>query len=113
MHDRMGLEICRELVRFVEGEKGIDNAISKALANLKRWKEAGTGCVIRDEWERLLRAGDWDVIRRTLLDESERGDQMRQMHPFIGILPREAVDRVRSNFYHRARLEQFARPSRG
>lgn len=110
MHDRMDLEICHELVRFVEmrGHKAKEEAIGKALSNLKRWRKAGTGCVIRDIWEQYLRTGDWDMIRRTLLDESERGDQMRQMHPFVGILPRDEIGRISRRFYRMHRHEKGA-----
>jgi hypothetical protein len=60
-------------------------------ATLARWRSAEDGSArpYDEPWERALREGLEPTIRLAL-EESERGDAMRQCSPFPGILtPRE------------------------
>ncbi len=62
--------------------------LARARAVNRRWREQAPSR-LHGDWAEILQ-GDWPAIRAALLDESERGAQLRQNNPFCGILtPRE------------------------
>lgn len=65
-----------------------------SLANLHRWKANGTWGPAYDRWQQLLEdAGDGELFA-VLLGRDERSNQLRQSPPYVGLLPREEVEKL-------------------
>jgi transcriptional regulator with XRE-family HTH domain len=82
--DLQSLLMHQEAVRLMK----VDPALtSRALQTLGRWRKGGDPRTwsLWDEWERILVTGDW----KTALQESERGNQLRQASPLATLLPSE------------------------
>lgn len=47
-----------------------------------------------DDWERLLRTGNIDVIKEVVLHVNEYGRDMRQISPLYGVMTQEDWERV-------------------
>ena len=63
-------------------------AVELARATNRHWRARSTS-PLHDQWNRILEE-EWPAIRSVLLEESEKGAQLRQNNPFCGILsPRE------------------------
>lgn len=80
--DRQSLLMHREAVRMLESDPSLT---AKALAILARWD--GHVCSrskpLRDRWVQIISDQDWP----TALEESERGNQLRQASPLAILLP--------------------------
>jgi len=63
----------------MEGE-----AVRRAIETNRRWR-ARSSSRLHDRWADIL-ALPWPSIRSALLDDSERGRELRQNNPFCGIL---------------------------
>jgi hypothetical protein len=86
--DARSLAMHRLIVEKVRREPAL---LEAAKATLARWRSTGdTSTQLYDEqWERALTDGV-DATARVALEESERGDAMRQCSPFSSILtPKE------------------------
>jgi hypothetical protein len=75
----------------------IDNDPARAKATCQRWfRERPMPAV--GEWLEILER-PWEEIRALLLDESERGQRLRQSDPFCGILtPQERWEIYRAHY---------------
>lgn len=97
--DRRSLALAHAVVQKLESgniEKGLEHVRSVN----RRWLERDPS-TLHNEWARIL-LGDWPSIRAVLLDDSERGAQLRQNSPFCGILtPQE-----RWRFFKEYRLHE-------
>lgn len=64
---------------------------AKGLANLHRWKQAGSWGSVYDEWETILRDPDDGRLFATMLGRDEDSARLRLSAPYVGLLPREVV----------------------
>jgi hypothetical protein len=46
------------------------------------------------EWERILTSEPHPTVLQLLVEDSERGQRLRQSSPFVGILPRGERDAI-------------------
>lgn len=85
--DQRSLALAQAVVEKLEAGN-LSDGLDHVRAVNRRWRQQNPS-TLHDEWARIL-SGDWPSIRATLLDDSERGAQLRQNSPFCGILtPRE------------------------
>jgi antitoxin component of MazEF toxin-antitoxin module len=85
--DELRLERSRLIVRqFTPRE-----IRAKGLANLRRWKAAGSWGRVYDEWEAILRDPDDACLYEAMLGRDERAMRLRQSVPYVGLLPAEVV----------------------
>ncbi len=82
LQDRQSLLMHREAVRMLQADPAL---AEKALSILKRWDGHVSGCskTLRDRWWQIITERDWDAA----LEESERGNQLRQASPLAILLP--------------------------
>jgi antitoxin component of MazEF toxin-antitoxin module len=64
------------------------------LGNLHRWKKHGVWNSAYGEWKRVLEQADDGELFALILGRDERSHQMRQSPPYVGMLPREEVERL-------------------
>jgi len=77
--------------------------LARARTTCERWlREYGPDPNV-EEWRGII-SRSWEEIRRTLLDESERGARLRQNSPFAGVLP----PRQRWDIYRKFRDDSTA-----
>lgn len=83
--DRQSLMLHVEAVKMLEADPGL---ASRALATLARWDEHVTerSKPLRDCWVQIIATRNWTLA----LEQSERGNQLRQASPLATLLP-EAV----------------------
>ncbi|HBC86467.1 MAG TPA: hypothetical protein DCZ94_05890 [Lentisphaeria bacterium] len=74
--------------------------LAAVLKKLTRWKKHDVHCAEYDIWEKAILNGGWNEVKRLLLEKTDYGVQVRQINPFIGILPENIVDKV----YRRYRI---------
>lgn len=84
--DRRSFEMASRIVERID-EDPDRNGLQNARLVCKRWYDSNPQPAIA-KWMQLLER-DWQDIRAVLLDESERGREMRQNSPFCGILSSE------------------------
>jgi hypothetical protein len=65
-----------------------------SLANLYRWKQAGTWGSAYREWEDLLSREDDGELFAILLGRDDRANRLRQSPPYVGLLPGAEVKRL-------------------
>lgn len=65
-----------------------------SLANLHRWKQNGAWVSAYAEWQNLLESGDDGALFLALLGRDERANRLRQSPPYVGMLPRDEVQRL-------------------
>jgi len=100
--DRRTLALCRHLVLYMERQKDVkrQEKLAAVLKKLTRWKKHDVHCAEYDIWEKAILNGGWNEVKRLLLEKTDYGVQVRQINPFIGILPENIVDKV----YRRYRI---------
>jgi hypothetical protein len=84
--DRRIRNLVEACVLKIDHDPGL---LQRAREQMTRW----TNVSMRLEWERLL-ALPWPDLRTLLLEESERGDRIRQSVPFGGFLGNEERMRI-------------------
>jgi antitoxin component of MazEF toxin-antitoxin module len=67
---------------------------AQGLANLHRWESTGAWVSAYDEWRTILQAGDDGALFAAMLGRDERANRLRQSPPYVGLLPREEVQRL-------------------
>ncbi len=92
-HDTLD-ELKRRLAAAVTASHSPREIRAHGLANLHRWKRAGTWISAYDEWQRILESGDDGELFAAMLGRDERGNRLRQSPPYVGLLPREEVERL-------------------
>lgn len=65
-----------------------------ALANLHRWKQSGAWVPAYGEWQEILERPDDGALFAAMLGRDERATRLRQSAPYVGMLPREVVQRL-------------------
>ena len=88
--DRLKLDLALEVVRRFSASQ-IRAAI---LANLHRWKSAGSWVSAYDEWQRIAESRSDGALFAAMLGRDERAERLRQSMPFVGLLPKEEVRRL-------------------
>ncbi|WP_200912631.1 hypothetical protein [Acidovorax sp. Leaf84] len=83
------LLLHEEAVRMIQADPSLAH---RALAILERWSERGSrhAKLVRDRWVEIIKAGDWAAA----LEESERGQQLRQASPMACLVPDDVRLRI-------------------
>lgn len=81
--DERSLQLARAIVAKLEAQ-GVDAGLARATEINRSWREISPS-PLHDAWAGLLSKG-WPTVRKVLLDESERGTELRQNNPFCGVL---------------------------
>jgi antitoxin component of MazEF toxin-antitoxin module len=87
-------ELKRQLALAVIARFSAQHIRAHSLANLHRWKCAGTWASVYEEWQQLLLGGDDGELFATLLGRDENSNRLRQSPPYVGMLPRHEVARI-------------------
>jgi antitoxin component of MazEF toxin-antitoxin module len=87
-------ELKRRLAVAVVARCSANEIRAHSLANLHRWRAAGSWVSAYDEWQKLLTAGDDGELFATMLGRDERSNRLRQSPPYVGLLPRDEVQRL-------------------
>ncbi len=82
--DQRSLSLARAIVSVIDQDPA-HAGLDRAWANCERWLEIAGMTPAMREWQIVLR-GTWEEVRQVLLDSSERGVQLRQSSPFVGIV---------------------------
>ncbi len=83
--EQKSLLLSRAVVEKLDSE-GVELALRKARDLCERWIEQNP-CSDLFEWREVLKQ-PWAGVRQVLLDETEKGCQLRQSLPFCGVLSR-------------------------
>ena len=92
-HDALD-ELKRELAAAVIDRFTAPRIRAHGLANLHRWKAAGSWVSAYDEWKGILENGDDGELFAIMLGRDERSNRLRQSPPYVGLLPAEVVKRL-------------------
>ncbi len=84
----------RRLALAVIGHFSAQQIRAQILANLHRWRAAGSWVSAYDEWEQIAASQDDAALYAAMLGEDERATRLRQSAPYVGLLPREDVERL-------------------
>lgn len=85
--DRRSLALARLIAARIDADPS-RQGLERARQVCARWLSQDDTAAVR-EWARIV-AGPWEDVRLVLLDDSDRGQRLRQSSPFCGILtPRE------------------------
>lgn len=87
--DLQSLMLHREAVNLLKHDPSM---AKRALDTLQRWRTTGDPRTFKllDEWERIIQGVHWNEA----LEESERGNQLRQASPLTTLLPTETRLRI-------------------
>lgn len=88
--DRLKHSIALETVRRFSTQQ----IRAKILGNLHRWKAKGSWVSAYDEWKAIAASGDDGALYAAMLGQDEEANRLRQSMPFVGLLPREEVQRL-------------------
>jgi antitoxin component of MazEF toxin-antitoxin module len=65
-----------------------------SLANLHRWRKNGVWVSAYEEWRNIMEnAGDGELFA-VMLGRDDCANRLRQSPPYVGLLPREEVERL-------------------
>ena len=67
---------------------------AQSLANLSRWKKSGTWASAYTEWQEILETASDGELFAVMLGRDENSNRLRQSPPYVGLLPRETVERL-------------------
>lgn len=67
---------------------------AKILANLHRWKAAGSWVAAYDEWKKIAEGDDDGALFAAMLGQDEESNRLRQSAPWVGLLPKDVVRRL-------------------
>lgn len=91
LHERKdrSLLLHQEAVRMIQAQPVLAD---RALAILERWAQQGTGPtqLLRAHLFEIIQNGDWASV----LEESERGQQLRQVSPMPCLVPNDVRLRI-------------------
>jgi antitoxin component of MazEF toxin-antitoxin module len=65
-----------------------------SMANLQRWKANGVWGPAYEEWRRLLENTADGELFAVMLGRDDRSNRLRQSPPYVGMLPREQVEKL-------------------
>jgi antitoxin component of MazEF toxin-antitoxin module len=84
----------RKLAAAVVSRFGAREIRARILANLHRWEQQGAWVSAYDEWRALAESGDDGALFAAMLGRDERSTRLRESAPYVGLLPREEVNRL-------------------
>jgi hypothetical protein len=87
-------ELRRAIALAVVGQFTPDEIRAQIVANLHRWKQAGTWVSAYDEWRDIATREDDRELFAAMLGHDETATRLRQSMPFVGLLSREEVRRL-------------------
>lgn len=67
---------------------------AQCLANLRRWQRQGAWVPAYDEWREIIERGDDAALFAAMLGRDEHARELRQSPPYVGLLPREEVEKL-------------------
>lgn len=95
-HDTRGLAMGKAIAKLLIDDPTL---VKRARAFVeKRWRDASARERKElEEWRSILRTASATRLRRILTDPGERSTRLRQTFPFVGILSKAELRRIRSN----------------
>ena len=106
-HDRRSLLMHREAVQMILANPAL---AERALAILERWDGhvSPRSKPLRDRWVEIITERDWAAA----LEESERGNQLRQASPLACLLPNDVrMAIIHATRYGSSPVTQEPRPA--
>lgn len=88
-------ELRRSMAFAVVGRFAPRQIRAQILGNLHRWKLNGVWGKAYDEWWDLAVGEDDGALFAVMLGRDEHAVRMRQSAPFVGLLPRDELERLR------------------
>jgi antitoxin component of MazEF toxin-antitoxin module len=67
---------------------------AQSLATLSRWKKSGTWASAYTEWQQILETASDGELFAVMLGRDDNSNRLRQSPPYLGLLPREIVERL-------------------
>jgi hypothetical protein len=92
-HDALD-ELKRQLASAVTARCSAHEIRAQSLANLRRWRQDGAWVSAYDEWQKIIESGDDGELFAAMLGRDERANRLRQSPPYVGLLPREQVQKL-------------------
>lgn len=65
------------------------------INKLEQWRDQGVWSTLHQQWMDVLNCGSDDQLRKTMLSNSDKSIELRQVSPFPGMLPKEIVEKLR------------------
>jgi antitoxin component of MazEF toxin-antitoxin module len=65
-----------------------------SLANLHRWQQNGVWVSAYEEWRHIMNDSNDGELFAAMLGRDENANRLRQSPPYVGLLPRELVQRI-------------------
>ncbi|MDB5904019.1 MAG: hypothetical protein JWM26_2897 [Betaproteobacteria bacterium] len=87
-------ELKRKLAAAVASQCPPQQIRAQGLANLHRWQSNGVWASAYDEWKDILESADDGRLFAVMLGRDENSVRLRQSAPYVGLLPREHVERL-------------------
>lgn len=88
-------ELKRRFALEVLARHGPEEIRRRSMENLARWKNSGAWCSAYDEWREILERGSNEVMYAAMVGVDDRSNRLRQSPPYVGMLPREILVRLR------------------
>lgn len=87
-------ELKRKLAILVVSRFPANHIRAHSLANLHRWERQGAWVPAYDQWRAILESGNDGALYCAMLGRDDRSNQLRQSPPYVGLLPREDVEKL-------------------
>lgn len=84
----------RNLAAAVVARFSAKHIRAQGLCNLHRWKRNGEWLPGYAEWEGILSRASDGALFEVLLGRDERSNRLRQCPPYVGLLPRDEIERL-------------------
>lgn len=97
--DELRLQLAKEVLRT----STVEEVRRRSLANLARWEGIGTWGPLYADWRSLLMSGTDEQVIAVMTGTDDRAVQLRQSMPYVGILSKDTVERLRLETTQRMR----------
>lgn len=84
--DRINLAANRIAARLIETDPE-RKGLQIALDNIARWRANGLKSPLNEQWERLIKSGDWRRLRSVMVGVDDASTRLQQNTPFWNVLP--------------------------
>jgi bifunctional DNA-binding transcriptional regulator/antitoxin component of YhaV-PrlF toxin-antitoxin module len=85
----------RQIAAEVLARFSVEIIRARSLENLARWKRSGVWNEAYDAWFAILSSGDETTLYKSMLGTDDESNRLRQSMPFVGLLPKEQLRRLR------------------